>query len=105
MKLNIRIKNQNAELIPVEAYTIFEVDGHKFFSHYDKTDIYLSDDRWKCSEYFTGLSITYQSFCSEDEAIEEAKIILIKRKSDLDNNIEKAIRQYGYANKEDTIKT
>ena len=106
MNLNIKTKlapNQEAELISVKAYTIFEVDGHKFFSHHpvvNKFDISFPD-RWQCSEYFTGLSVTYIDFEYEDGAIEAVKIILTKRQAVLDNYIEKAIRQYGYANKED----
>ena len=103
MKLNIRTKlaaNQDTELISVDAYTVFEIDGHKFFSHHDVSK-YVPNKSWKCSEYFTGLAITWGGYHTEDKAIEATKKILIERRTSMDNYIEKAIRQYGYANKED----
>lgn len=104
MQLNIRIKfapNKDTELIPVEAYTIFEVNDYKFFSHHPigKNDK-IVPDRWRCSEYFTGLAATWDTFFIENEAIENAKYIISKR-PDLTNDISKAIEQYGYANKDD----
>ena len=104
MNLNIRINPapyEDTKLISVEVLTLFEVDGHKFFSHYDNNGKYVSDNRLKCSEYFSGLAVTYQAFLSEEEAIEATKKILIERSANMDNYIEKAISQYGYANKED----
>ncbi len=103
MKLNIRTKltsNEDTELIPVDAYTIFEVVGYKFFSHHPVDNSYKNlPDRWKVSEYSTGMAIIYNDRDTEEEAIKRAKHIIAQR-PDLANDIGKAIEQYGIANEE-----
>ena len=103
MKLNIRTNlaaNQDTELMSVDAVTLFEVAGYKFFSHHPVDNSYKNlPDRWKVSEYSTGMAITYNDYYTEEEAIEKAKHIISKR-PDLAHDINTAIEQYGVVNKE-----